>query len=772
MLNKINESSNAKRFLIQLYGRVQGVGFRPFIYRKAKEFKIYGSVSNSGGAVVIDFIGSIDNVKKFVMAIVKNPPDVVNIEKVQCSSMEYCTFYEFTIKESIKNRDSLRFLQPDLGICEECVKEVMDKKSKRYRYAFTNCTNCGPRYSIIKGLPYDRKNTMMDEFKMCSDCSEEYKNPYDRRFHAEPNCCARCGPKLTLLDRNGKEIDCYDAIYSAAELIKKGKIVAIKGIGGFHLVCDARNEQAIDNLRIRKRRPDKPLAVMMRNQSLIRKVCYVSERENSVLTSSKRPIVLLKIKAPKTIPKNIAPRQRRIGVMLPYTPLHYMLLESKLDIVVMTSGNISGAPIEYENSFALERLGSIADYFLINNRKIYVPIDDAVVKVFEGKEMLLRRGRGYAPYAKKLSIEKDMLALGAELKSSVCISTHGYVHTSQYLGDLKQMDCYRNYEYVTNHLIKILDVNPSICVQDMHPDYNTKLFAAEKKTEKIYIQHHHAHMVSCMAEHDLWRKVIAMVFDGTGYGKDGAVWGGEFLVGDRKMFERAGHFQYIKLQGGDRAAKEPWRCAASYLYSLKYPLHKFLKSIDKDKLNVVEAALDASINCHESSSLGRMFDAVSSLLGVVNYATYEGHGAIELENLMDETVRESYEYDICRNEDKFIIEYRHMFEQLLTDLEQKIVPEVIAAKFNNTITKASCDLAERLSEVYKIREVVLSGGVFQNEHLLASISKKLNSRGFNVTFNCLIPINDEGISFGQIVAADEIIKSGVKGDVFSSAGKN
>lgn len=739
---------------MKIYGIVQGVGFRPFVYKVAVKYGILGWVNNSGGSVTIDLTGTVKNIKKFMLEVVKNPPVPAVINKVSCISLEYFDYGDFKIRQSLKEANTVKFIPSDMGTCEDCVKDIMNKNSKWYRYPFTNCTKCGPRYSVIKELPYDRKSTTMNTFKMCSSCKDEYNNPLDRRFHAETNCCVECGPSLVLMNNNGKVQKCKDIIDETVELIKMGKIIAVKGIGGFHLVCSGRNENAISKLRNRKKRLSKPLAVMMRDICTVRKFCEVNEKEEQVLKSSKRPIVILRKKINVNLPHNIAPEQRKLGVMLPYTPIHYLMLE-QLDVLIMTSGNISGCPIEYKNSSALNRLKYVADYFLMNNREIYVPIDDSVVKVFNGEECIIRRGRGYAPSSENINVPDNIVALGPQEKSSVSISKNSYVYTSQYLGNLQNLNCYENYKYVLKHLISLLDVEPKVWVCDMHPFYTSSEYI--KKGKKIKVQHHHAHMASCMAEHNISERVIGVIYDGTGFGLDGNIWGGEFFIGTRASFKRVGHFEYVDIQGMDAAIKEPWRCALSYLYFCGYS-GEIIRNIDKIQINVVVQALKASLNCYKSSSLGRFFDCIAALIGLKNFVTYDAEAAIALENIIDENVQEDYKYKIRNENGIYLIGVKSIVAGVLHDVNCKISKGVISAKFHNTISKLTCDLVLKLSKIYGISKVVLSGGVFENEHLLKLIYDELNKAGLEVFFNSRTPINDGGVSFGQIVVAEAVIK--------------
>ncbi|MDW8803109.1 carbamoyltransferase HypF [Clostridium sp. A1-XYC3] len=772
---KMRENEGYKSYSLKIYGIVQGVGFRPFIYKKAKEFAITGWVNNAGGIVVIHFSGAKENIKNFMLSIVKKPPELSNIEKIECKALGKRIYSDFTIKKSTEALGKVKFVSTDVATCHRCVEDIKTLENNRYRYAFTNCTDCGPRYSIIKKLPYDRKSTTMKSFEMCDQCREEYNNPLSRRFHAQPNCCGKCGPSITLMNNKKEVIKCIDPVETTIKLLKQGKIIAIKGIGGFHLVCDGKNEAAINVLRNRKRRAHKPLAVMMKDLSVARKYCMVSKVEEDVLSNNKRPIVLINKRENCSLPENIAPMQRKIGAMLPYTPLHYILFEKDLEILVMTSANISGGYMQYKNKEALCMLEHIADYFLLHNRDIEIPVDDSVVKVINGEEVMIRCGRGYAPYTLNLGVKDQIAALGAEQKNTFALSKDDFVYLSQYTGDLKDLNSYINYKYVFKHLSNLLDINPQIIVQDLHPDYIVNDFAEQLKGRKILVQHHYAHMVSCMAENYISEKVIGVIYDGTGLGTDGAIWGGEFLVGTRNSFERVGHFKYVDIQGGDKAIREPWRCAFSYLYSLGYGKNDFIENLYcrnhlqkplVEEIEAVESALEANFNCYKTSSVGRLFDCVSSLIGIRNYITYDAQGAIELENIIDSKVLDCYEYNIYEKDGTMQIQYEDIIEGIIRDLKKGIRKEVISAKFHNTIIRATCDLVGIIRTINGINKVVLSGGVFENEFLLKGIYNGLLDGGFEVFYNKKIPTNDGGISFGQLASASSIInEEGIREDV-------
>lgn len=754
------------RYIVKIYGIVQGVGFRPFVYKKAIDFKIYGYVKNIGGAVLIDCSGKRENIKQFMLNIIKKPPNLAKIEKVQCAPIKndllvtkYINKSKFVIKESDNQKNETKFISPDIATCHKCLEDIQKKENHRYGYAFTNCTQCGPRYSIIKTLPYDRQNTTMEDFSMCEECKKEYDNPLSRRFHAQPNCCAQCGPKLFLTDNKGEQIQCEDPVKQTIALLEEGKILAIKGIGGFHLVCDGRNKQAINLLRSRKHRKDKPLALMAKDIGIVKEICYISHREEEVLSSNKRPIVILKKRNTPSLPESISPRQNNLGIMLPYTPLHYLLFNEKLNLLIMTSGNISGMPMEYKNKEALKHLNTVADYFLMNDREIYIKVDDSVVKVIDGVEKVIRGARGYRPNSLKTEIKHEIIAVGGQQKNTICVSKNGYAYSSQYLGDLGEFNCYENFKYVLRHFCNLFDINAEILVHDMHPSYVSTIYAKEKKIKKIEVQHHHAHMVSCMAEHSIYDSVIGIIFDGTGFGLDGAVWGGEFLVGNRRRFKRAGQLEYVNIQGGEQAIKEPWRCAASYLYALGYDSSQIIQKVENDKIEVVKQALNLKINCFLSSSIGRLFDAVAALCGIRNNISYDGQAAIELENAINGDAYESYLCEVKEENGSFNIKYKGIIEGILKDLKEEEVVSKISSKFHNSLIEASCDLACKLREKERINKVVLSGGVFENQYLLKGIYKNLIKQGFKVFYNEQIPTNDEGISFGQIHVANAIVEN-------------
>lgn len=651
-----------------------------------------------------------------------------------------------------------KLVSPDIGVCDRCMEEVQNPTSSRYRYAFTNCTECGPRYSIIKALPYDRDNTSMKPFPLCLNCDEEYSSPESRRFHIQSNCCNVCGPSLFLTDCQGKIIYSTDPIKRVIELVKRGKIIAIKGIGGFHICCDAMNAETVDELRRRKNRPHKPFAVMAGSMDEVRKHCELSIQEQELISSSKKPIVLLNKNQLCKLPDNIAPNQKRLGIMLPYSPVHHLLFETDIELMVMTSGNIGGMPIQYKNEDAIEHLKVIADYFLFHNRDIHNPIDDSLIKVVAEKEMVSRRGRGYIPYVQNIGTSEEILALGAEQKSTICFSQNGYAYMSQYLGDLKDMDVYEQYKRTIENMTSLFSFKPKVYVHDLHSQYLSARYAIQQQEIRVSVQHHHAHMVSCMVEHKLFDNVIGVIFDGTGLGNDGGIWGGEFFVGDRRNFRRVGHLKPVLLQGGDMLVIEPWRIAVCYLLHMGYDPKDCLEGISSSDIKVVCQALASNFNCHLSSSMGRLFDCAASLIGIRQNISYDAQAAIELENIIDSSVGDTgYSYSINENNDVLELDFEAIITDLLKDKKCNISASVISARFHNTISNAAVDMLLRIRNKYQINHVALSGGVFENIYLLEAIYKKLKDESFKVYFNEQIPINDSGISVGQLAIANEAI---------------
>jgi hydrogenase maturation protein HypF len=748
------------RAKLHIKGIVQGVGFRPFIYNLANAHSLKGWVLNSTDGVNIEVEGEEDNLTRFIDQIPQKAPPLAIIDSVNVSYHPPVKYKDFVIKSSEGDKDKYIKISPDICTCDDCLSELFDPQDRRYQYPFLNCTNCGPRFTIIEDIPYDRAKTTMKKFEMCSDCQAEYDDPTNRRFHAQPNACPVCGPSVILEDLHG-EIECEAPIKRAIQLLSEGKIIAVKGLGGFHLACDAENDHAVRELRDRKRRTFKPFAVMCPEMEKIRQFCHVDEEERKLLLSYQRPIVLLK-KLPKCpISDFVAPKNNYLGVMLPYTPLHYLLLDSFLALV-MTSGNISEEPIAVDNQEAKRRLADLADYFLMHNRDIRTRCDDSVARVYDDQQILIRRSRGYAPYPVDMDFSmKDILACGPELKNTFCLTKDNHAFISHHIGDLQNEEAYRYYLDAIEHYKLMFRVKPEVIAYDLHPEYlSTKYALSQDNIKLIGIQHHHAHIASCIAENSLDEKVIGVSCDGTGYGDDGKIWGCEFLLADYCDYRRYAHLQYIPMPGGDKAAEEPYRMAISYLYSafgedfteLNIP---FLKKLDTKLVGMLIRLIDRDVNSPLTSSCGRLFDAVSSLIGVRDIVTYEAQAAIEMEMIAASDVGDHYSYNIESVDFKpSIIDVRRMFREIVSDLENKVSKGIIAAKFHNTVADLIVSICERMRSESEINRVVMSGGTFQNMYLLKKVCEQLTDRGFTPYFHKKLPTNDGGVSLGQAVIAN------------------
>lgn len=775
------------RFFIKVEGIVQGVGFRPFVYNLAHKLNLKGWVNNNSEGVYIDIEGSNGSLNEFLSFLKQNPPPLAKIENISFEEKELLNFTEFVIKESIENLDKITLISPDIAICEDCRNDILDPLNRRYGYAFTNCTNCGPRFSIIKNIPYDRDKTTMQVFEMCDDCKKEYTDPTNRRFHAQPNACKKCGPHLYVTDINGTQLELDSPIKFTADKLLEGHIFAIKGLSGFHLVCNGLDSKSIDLLRTKKKRPWKPFAVMMKDLTTVKKYCAVSESEEKLLAGIRKPIVLLNKLPNCTLPQNIAPNQKTLGVMLPYTPMHELLFHNTdVEVLIMTSANIHGLPLEYTNEGALKNLMHLVDYYLMHNRDIFLPVDDSVVKVTNNSEMLIRRARGYAPEAMKLDSPHNILACGSNMKNTFCISKSNFVFLSSHIGDLENLETFEHYKKNVAHYEKIFTFKPEYIAYDMHPDYMSTEYASEQALPKIPIQHHHAHAASCMFENKLKNKTISICFDGTGYGTDNKIWGGEFLICDLKSFTRIGHLAYIKMPGGEKAVKEPWRMAISYIYETyrgghisSKDFHYIIEKLyGKEALSLINI-LDRKINCPETSSMGRFFDAISSMLGIRNIVTYEGQASIELEACAFENCNDYYSYNIkkitdlddseyisedlnpCENKINYayIIEPFAIINGIINDILNVVPNGLIAAKFHNTIVEFTVELCNIIRINTKLNDIVLSGGVFQNSYLLSKTVSTLKANGFKVYTSKAVPSNDGGISLGQLAIANELLKS-------------
>ena len=735
---------------IRVFGVVQGVGFRPFIYRLAKEYNLKGWVLNTSSSVEIEVEGEKESIERFISDIKTKAPPVARIERIEVEDSAPNNYRDFLIKES-KEESGYQLISPDIAVCEDCLRELFNPKDRRYRYPFINCTNCGPRFTIIRDIPYDRKNTTMDKFRMCKDCEREYNDPLNRRFHAQPNACPICGPRLWI-----EGLKAEDPIEETARLLKEGFIVAIKGLGGFHLACDATNDNAVKLLRERKKRGYKPFALMMKDLNTIKMYCYVTPEEEKVLTSPQAPIVLLKIKDLGDISRGVAPNNNYLGVMLPYTPVHHMLLREVSKPLVMTSGNLSEEPICQDNEEALNRLKGIADYFLLNDRDIYSRYDDSVVFVFDGKPQLIRRARGYAPSPVKIPFKiKQTLACGGELKNTFCLTRDNYAFISQHIGDLENIETLEHFINTIELYKRLFRIEPQVVACDLHPDYLSTRYALqfEGTLPVIRVQHHYAHIVSCMGENSITEPVIGISLDGSGYGLDGNIWGGEVLIADYDGFIRKAHLEYLPMPGGELAIRRPYRLTIGYLFKLfgKIPDLPFLNAVPEEEIRIIKEQVEKGINTPFTSSMGRLFDAVSSLLDICQEATYEGQPAIELE-MMSKDIEddEYYSWEIEKENGIFILRVKKLFEGLLSDID--VLPvSIISTKFHNTVARMMLDVTLLIREETKIDKVALSGGCFQNRRLLNRLVRLLREKDFKVYTHNQVPCNDGGLSLGQAI---------------------
>ncbi|MFH1560856.1 MAG: carbamoyltransferase HypF [Chloroflexota bacterium] len=768
------ETAGIARASMVVRGIVQGVGFRPFVHRLAHEYGLNGWVLNSTEGVVIEVEGARERLEDFISDITFKAPPLAVIERVEANLLPPVGYQSFVIQPSHDLEGKFVLISPDICVCEDCLRELFEPKDRRFRYPFINCTNCGPRFTIIKDIPYDRSKTTMSMFPMCPQCSGEYHDPADRRFHAQPNACPACGPGVWLAGQEGSLLaEAEAAIPEARRLLARGAILGVKGSGGFHLACDATRDASLSLLRKRKGRVNKPFAVMSLDCQEVEKYCYLSEGEKQLLESPQRPIVLLRTRPGCPISPLVAPNNLYLGVILPYTPLHYLLLEKRgvardMLALVMTSGNMSEEPIVKDNEEALERLGALADAFLFHNRDIHVRCDDSVARVFEGKEFLLRRSRGHAPLPVRLPFEvRPGLACGGHLKNTFCLTRDNYAFLSHHIGDLENLETLSSFESGIEHFQGLFRVDPEVVAYDLHPEYLSTRYALELKRKRaggmqfIPVQHHHAHVASCMAENGLSGPAIGVAFDGTGYGEDGQVWGGEFLVADYAGFERVAHLQYLPLPGGEASIRKPYRMALSYLSFLPKDLVAnlaLLKRVSPLELAVVKKQVEERFNSPLTSSMGRLFDAVSSLLGICDAITYEGQAAIELEMMAEGSVEEGYHWPVGGRRFPLVLDWAYPLEGVISDLKAGVPVPVISARFHNTIAEMIAQTCAAIREKMGLDQVVLSGGVFQNTVLLERALRQLRSRGFEPFTHHQIPCNDGGISLGQAVVADARLK--------------
>jgi len=794
---------------LQISGLVQGVGFRPFLFSLADQYRLSGEVSNTADGVLTIVEGLSADIQLFIRDIREKQPVLADVTRIVSKPLTVKGFTDFNIVPTLSSDKADTLISPDVTVCDECLSEMRNPDDRRFEYPFINCTNCGPRYTIIKDIPYDRPKTSMKSFLMCDDCQKEYDNPIDRRFHAQPNACPVCGPKVFMTDSRGCRIDLSpeNAIQKAVDLLREGKIVAVKGVGGFHLAADAENHETVCLLRKRKKRPHKPFALMAQSGSTLLSHVHLSQKEKSLLYSFQRPIVLLKKKDDDCgLSSSIAPFNRYFGIMLPYTPLHYLLLEKGPDILVMTSGNRSGEPLAIENQNALDNFSHIADFFLFHDRDIYFRADDSIAAVQAGKPRFIRRSRGYAPLPLDLDIKPyttissgqplsgtdenlpsvkrelpSILGFGAEMKSTICITKGSKYFLSQHIGEIRNQKVFDFYTCSIDHLKKILNVEPQVIAHDLHPDYMSTRYAETlaPKTEKRYaIQHHHAHAVSCMAENDLNEKVIAITLDGTGFGTDGHIWGGEILLCTRKRFKRKARLAYLPMPGGDKAVSEPWRMAASILFKAFGKAFtdldiQYIKEMDLKNLQFIIKMIQKNLNSPLTSSAGRLFDAVSSLLCIRHFISHESQAAMELEAAAASALSDQKPYDfsiieknrkdttILTPETYYEIDFVPCIREIVGDLSGSTInrdTDIISSRFHQTVITAYAKAAKMISMETGILKTVLSGGVFNNHLILSGMKKALEKNRLKVFTHTRVPTGDGGICLGQAASAQALLE--------------
>ncbi len=814
-----------QRLRLNIRGVVQGVGFRPFVYTCAKSCDLRGFVGNESGGVFIEIEGAENDLINFQKLLRENAPPLARVTSIEIEKIAPAGETDFRIVDSKSGESENTLVSPDVSICGECLRELFDEKDRRFRHPFINCTNCGTRFTIVRDIPYDRPNTTMSVFQMCGLCQSEYDNPLDRRFHAQPNSCRNCGARVWFVGKNEKEIYDEDAILATQKALTENGIVAVKGIGGFHLACDAQSDAALQILRERKGRIDKPFAVMCRDLQTAESLVEINEAERSLLTGKERPIVLLRKKRAAKISELVAPGNLFLGVMLPYSPLHYLLLNStgekfcNLDVLVMTSGNFSNEPIVKDNAEALEKLSFLADAFLLHDRDIFVPCDDSVVRILEEDlatertenterknkskknypqvntdeheyfqnhienspenlsvnsarsvaksfyELPIRRSRGYAPFPVELPFKvPPILAVGGELKATFCVAKDEFAFMSQHIGDMENLETLRAFEKSVASMRKLFRIEPEIVAFDKHPNYLSARWAKENltkifqpETRLVAVQHHHAHIASVMAENnfDGAERVIGFAFDGTGYGDDGAIWGGEVLLADYFGFERAAHLRYVPLAGGDVSVKKPYRVALAHLWQAGIDWNENLPCVaicSETERGILLKQFENNFNAVPTSSFGRLFDAVASLAGVRQTITYEAQGAIEFEALSDETVSDAYEFDLIECE-PIQIDCAKLISDVTRDVLSKVLIGVISAKFNNAVADLILRLSLHFRRRDKLNRVALSGGCFQNVALLKASLRRLRENNFEVFTHRQVPPNDGGLALGQAAIA-------------------
>ena len=769
-------SSNQRR-AITISGIVQGVGFRPFVYSLASQLKLQGFVQNRSGEVLIEVEGGESVLDQFTDRLQSDRPPLSRIDRLSWQPIAATDDIHFRIAESGAGATTQMFVSPDLATCAACRQALLDPADRRYHYPFLSCTQCGPRLTIIRGAPYDRVNTTMAPFAMCDRCRAEYDDPADRHFHAQAIACGECGPQLQLLDAAGGPVDTVDPLGDFCIAIRRGKIGAMKGIGGYHLVCRAASDTAVRTLRQRKHRDEKPFAVMVRDAGVAAHLCEIDSLEHEILASTRRPIVLLRKRIDvDQLSRAVAPDNPLLGVMLPYTPLHELLLDALGDEpLVMTSSNRSDEPTAHVDSDAVERLCGIADQFLVHNRQIRVRSDDSVTRVIAAKESPIRRSRGDAPMPIRLPFPcpRPTLAVGGQLKNVFALASDNNAFLSHHVGDLDHLAALEAFQRDIELYEQLFDIKPRCLVHDLHPDYASTAYAVQRSDRKsmtaIGVQHHHAHLASCMAEHELDGEVIGVIFDGSGYASDGAIWGGEFLVGGYDSFIHAGQLRQVRLPGGDKATKEPWRMALSYLADAGLDSGDWAAQVagtsgrppQPEAIRVVRQMLDRGFHSPWTSSAGRLFDAVAALARVRPTVSFEGQAAMQLEALAHGVTSDAtYSFVLTgdpSSADKLQLDTRPLIRGVVGDLENKVEAAVIARRFHNTLAAMIVAMCGQIAIPTRLNRVVLSGGVFMNALLSVQVAEQLTAKGFRVFQHHVVPPNDGGLCLGQLAIAARLL---------------
>jgi len=763
--------TNLTGLKVQITGIVQGVGFRPFVFNLANRLGLKGWVKNTSAGVTLEVDGEPQVLDRFLDILQKEAPAMSKIDQININKKPVEGFTSFEIIASEPIPSAFQPISPDISICSDCLKELFDPSNRRYRYPFINCTNCGPRFTIIEDIPYDRPKTTMAGFQMCSVCADEYLDPRDRRFHAQPVACADCGPHIWIESAKITFDSTKDPVLETQRLLVEGFIIAIKGLGGFHLACDASNTLAVEELRRRKLRVDKPFALMMPDLQTVDQYCLIDRNERILLGSYQRPIVILKRRPDSTLPASLTPGQDTLGVMLPYTPLHYLLTSAQENmevkrVLVMTSGNLSEEPIAIENQEALFRLDSLADAYLLHNRPIRTRCDDSVMRISQSENKILpiRRSRGYAPLPIQMPWElPPSLATGTELKNTFCVARGQYAFLSHHIGDMQNYETLQSFEDGITHFERLFRIRPEIIACDQHPDYLATRFAVERASREqvplVKVQHHHAHIASCMADNTFPsnQPVIGVAFDGTGYGQDGAIWGGEFLLASYSNFQRFAHLQYAPLPGGDAAIRYPARTALAYLWQagLEWsPELSPVRTVRAEEQTALRYQLEYKINTPLTSSMGRLFDAVAALVGLRPKVNYEAQAAIELEAIADPGEAGLYDFDyFASHTDGLIVDPTPLLKAILLDYLNHTPPSIISARFHNSIVEMISQVALSMRNSQQVSTVILSGGVWQNLLLLRKTLESLRYNGFQVLTHNQVPPNDGGVALGQAVIA-------------------